>query len=465
MTDGTTIPPLCKALPIVGELPFLLSKKLDHFIELRAQYGDIFTLDVGLMKIVCLCNPAHAQHVLRDQAKNYSKGGALWDALRGIFGNGLPVSEGTFWMRQRRMIQPHFHRESLAKMAELMVEAIDEEIDTWDKYARSGESFDLFSEMTHITMRVIVKTVFGSELEKAQADRMAEAMRYMLDYVFVSMATRSLPAWVPVPGRKRFQEAVATSDKIIFEVIEQRNRVPDRRGGALIDMLIESVDADTNERMTHQELRDEAVSFFLAGYETTSAALGFAFRELNRHPRILREVIDEIDTVLGDRRPTLADTRKLSRCLGVVQESMRLNSPSYWLPRTALEDDVIDGFAISKGQEVGVMTHVIHRHPDVWPDPNRFDPDRFLPDAVQARNPLAWLPFSAGQRQCIGKEFALMEGQFILARILAKYDVRPAYQAEATAVVGAALRPGGGVMIRITKRNAHKSADVQLSPN
>jgi cytochrome P450 len=465
MDVSTKTPPVCKSVPIVGELPYLLTKKLDHLVDLRAQHGDIFLIDMGVMKILGLCHPAHAQHVLRDQSKKYSKGSALWVALRGMLGNGLPVSEGTFWMRQRRMMQPHFHRESLMAMAELMVDAIDEELSTWDKYAQTGQVFDLFHEMTRITMRIIVKTVFGSELDPRKADLMAEEMRYALDYVMVNMATRLVPAWVPVPGRKRFKEAVANIDKLMFEVIEQRHRVSDRRGGALIDMLVAAIDADTNERMTHAEMRDEAVSLFLAGYETTAAAMGFAFRELNQHPRVLREVVDEIDTVLGNRRPTLADSRKLTRCMGVIQEALRLNSPAYWVPRTAIEDDVIDGYPIKKGDEVAVVIHAIHRHPGLWPDPKRFDPDRFLPEAVQGRHQLAWMPFGAGQRLCIGKEFSLMEGQFILARILAKYDIRPAYQATATSVIGAAHRPGGGVMVRITKREARKSIDMQPHVN
>lgn len=458
--EATTTPPLVKSLPVVGEFPLLAWNKLDHMVELRARRGDIFTLDLGFTKIVCLCHPSQAQHVLRDQVKNYSKGNALWDAIRGLLGNGLPTSEGNFWMRQRRMMQPHFHRESLTAMAELMVDAIDEQLALWETHAQSGRPFDLFVEMSRITMRVIVKTVFGSNLEQRQADLIANEMRHTLDYMLVSMATNRLPDWVPVPGRKRFNEAVANIDKIVLDVIAKRHQVSDRRGGAIIDMLMGAIDADTNERMTHQEMRDEAVSLFLAGYETTSAALSFAFRELNGHPRITREVVDEIDTVLGGRRPTIADARKLPRCLGVVQEALRLDSPSYWIPRTAVEDDVIDGYAISKGQEVAIITHVVHRHPDFWPEPERFDPNRFQPDAVQGRHPLAWIPFGAGQRLCIGKEFALMEGQFILARILAKYDVRPAYQETSTRHVGTSLRPGGGVWVRLTKRDENKSTEA-----
>lgn len=456
--EATLTPPHCKTVPVVGELPLVAWKKLDHLVDLRARHGDIFRLDVGFSNIICFCHPKYAQHILRDEAKKYGKGNALWDAIRSILGNGLPVSEGDFWKRQRRMMQPHFHRESLAAMADLMVDAIDEELEGWDKYARSGESIDLFLEMTRITMRVIVKTIFGSVLDRKEVDFVADEMRYALDYVLVNMVTMKAPRWIPVPGRKRYQQTLANLDRVIFEVLDKRTQVSDRRGGALIDMLMSAVDADTNERMTHQELRDEAMSLFLAGYETTSGALGFAFRELNGNPREMQILVDEIDEVLGSRRPVFTDARKLQHCLWAVQEAMRLNSPAYWLPRTALEDDVIGGCEIKKGQEVAVVMHAIHRHPEFWPNPERFDPNRFGPDAAQGRHPLAWIPFGAGQRLCIGKEFALMEGQFILARILAKYDVRPAYQAKVGTALGATWRPDGGVMARISNRRSNALA-------
>jgi len=458
MMETMITPPHCKTVPVVGELPLVAWKKLDHFLDLRARHGDVFTLDVGLSQIICFCHPTYAQHILRDEAKKYGKGNALWDAIRTLLGNGLPVSEGGFWMRQRRMMQPHFHRESLTSMADLMVDAIDEELDSWDAYARSGQPFDLFSEMTHITMRVIVKTIFGSELDRKQVDYVAEEMRYALDYVLVNMMSMKVPRWIPFPGRKRYAETIANLDRVIFEIIDKRAQSTDRRGGALLDMLMSAVDTDTNERMTHQELRDEAMSLFLAGYETTAGALGFAFRELNGNPRQMQTAVDEIDSVLGSRRPVFADARKLPQCLWIVQEALRLNSPAYWIPRTALEDDVIGSYEIKKGQEVAVIMHAIHRNPEIWPDPNRFDPNRFRPEAVQGRHPLAWMPFGAGQRLCIGKEFALMEGQFILARILAKYDIRPAYQAKVGAALGATWRPDGGVMARIFKRRLRPSS-------
>lgn len=445
--------PLSGAVPVLGHLSGLLRKKLDYLVELRERQGDIFTLDLGFMRMVALCHPSHAQHVLRDRARIYGKGNKLWDSIRGLIGNGLPVSEGDFWMRQRRMIQPHFHRESLAAMAELMVDAIDEELASWDAFARSGAPIDIFREMTRITMRVIVKTVFGGQLSQKTADLVGREMGYALDYMLWGLLTHRLPAWAPAPGRKRFKEAVQRIDDVVFDVIASR-KAGDGKGGALLDMLLSSVDEETQQRMTKQELRDEAISMFLAGYETTSSALAFAFQHLNQNPEVLRKLVAEIDTTLKGRRPTIADTRALPYAMGVIQESLRLHGPVYWIPRTAQEDDVIDGYPIRKGQEIVVVCYVIHRHPSAWSDPERFDPTRFDPAAVAQRHPLAWLPFGAGQRLCVGKEFALMEGQFILARILARYEVVPVRGRSTTVHVGTTLRPNGGVWVRLLPRNA-----------
>ncbi len=449
---GRLIPPLSSSTPLMGELPLLLAKQVGHLLTLRQRHGDIYTLDLGFTQMVSLNHPRHAQHVLRDQARIYSKANPLWTAIRGLIGNGLPVSEGDFWLRQRRMIQPHFHRERLAAMVRLMVQAIDEALVTFESYADTDKPIDLFREMTVITMRVIVRTMFGTQLDPAMADLVGHEMGFALDYMFLGMLTQRLPSWVPVPGRARFEEAVRKIDSVLFDIIEQRRKSPEREGGELLSMMLDSVDSETQERMSTQELRDESVAMFLAGYETTSSALSFAFDHLRFAPEILSSLTQEVDRSLAGRVPEMADLRRLPLALAVVQEALRLHGPVYWIPRTAEEDDVIDGFQVKKGQEVAVMVYAIHRHPAFWKDPERFDPSRFSPEAIAARHPLAWIPFGVGQRICIGKEFALMEGQLILSRILSRYRVLLEGSHKVTPHVGTTLRPQNGVWARIRRR-------------
>ena len=445
-------PPPCVPMPLVGDLPFLLGRRLDGLAELRARFGDMFELNLGFMKLVAMNHPDHAQHVLRDRARIYGKGNRLWDSIRGLIGNGLPVSEGEFWRRQRRMIQPHFHRERLASMTGLMVAAIDEELAGWDHYAATGRPVDLFREMTRITMRVIVKTMFGTQLSADAADIVGHEMGYALDYMMLAMLTSGLPGWVPVPGRKRFQAAVAKIDEGLFGLIERRKLEPHQEGGELISMLLDSVDAETSQRMTAGELRDEAMAMFLAGYETTSSTLAFAFHHLLHSPQSLTKLITELDTELAGRLPQFSDLRRLPYSLAVVQEALRLHGPVYWIPRTAQEDDEVCGFQIRKGEEVGVMVYAIHRHPELWSDPLRFDPSRFSSDQVERRHPLAWIPFGVGQRLCVGKEFALMEGQLILARILSRYTLTLDKQRSLKVHVGTTLRPASGIWVQVHPR-------------
>jgi cytochrome P450 len=432
---------------------------LDYFSRCRARYGDIYTLDLGATRLIALNHPRHVQHVLRDQAGNYRKGGPAWDALRALIGNGLPVSEGELWMRQRRMLQPQFHRERLATMYELMVRTIDEELEHWDVAAASGEPLDLAREFPRITLKVIVRTMFGAAIRHEEADSVGREMKYVLDYLIRGLMTQRIPAWVPVPGRRRFQRAGELFDQILFGLIE-RHRREGGSSGELFAMLLDMVDAETGQRMTNQQLRDEAVSIFISGYETTSTTLAWAVHVLLEQPELLRSLVRQSDTVLGERRPGFADLPRLSLASGIMQETLRLYPPTYFLPRTAVEDAELDGFRIPRGSMVGLMTYIIHRHPEFWEEPDRFDPERFSPERSVKRDPLAWLPFGAGQRMCIAKDFALMEGQLILTRAAQRYHFEAVPGRSTQVHLAMTLQTRNGVWARLTRRSRAASVAV-----
>ncbi|WP_437977347.1 cytochrome P450 [Sorangium sp. So ce295] len=444
-------PPSARGFPLVGVLPHLLKDRLDYLVSAREQLGDLYTIDLGLARIVALNHPRHAQHVLRDNARNYSKGGALWESIRALIGNGLPTSEGDLWLRQRRMIQPEFHRDRLAAMCDLMVQAIDDGMAGFGVAAAAGRPVNAERELPHITMKVILNTMFGSGITKEEADAVGGSMKYAIDYMLLGAALRALPGWMPAPGRRRFERSVKTIDENVFRFIAQRRAQPGR-GGDLLSILLATVDAETGEQMSNQQLRDEAVSMFLAGYETTSVTLAWALHFLVENPDLLQALAAEVDAALGDRRPGFADVPRLPLALAVVQEALRIYPPAYWIPRTAVEDDEIDGFHIPAGTLVGIMSYVLHRHPDHWEAPMRFDPGRFTPERARARHPLAFIPFGIGQRQCIGKEFALMEGQLILARLLQRYRVSAVPGRTTRLHVATTLRTSGGVWLRLEPR-------------
>ncbi len=449
----STPPPVVRGVPLLRELPLLASRPLDFFLQGREAHGDIYTVDLGFARVTLLQHPRHAQHVLRDQAARYRKGGAIWDAIRTLIGNGLPASEGEFWRRQRRMMQPHFHRERLAALVDAMVGAIGEGLAPLDAAAASGRPINLVPELTNITMKVIVRTMFGTDIERRDADIIGPEMGYALDFMVRGLLFNALPGWMPVPGRRRYEAAVRTIDDVVYRIIDRRRRA----GGAsadLISMLLDSVDAETGQRMTNKEIRDEAVSIFLAGYETTSVAASWASHFLTRDPGHAEALGREVDEVLGSRAPVFADVPRLRFARMVFEESLRLYAPTYRISRQAVEDDQIDGWHIPKGSTVFLMVHSMHRHPDAWDRPEEFDPLRFSPERSASRPPMSWIPFGVGQRLCIGKEFALMEGPLILAMLAQRYSMKAVPGREVGVHVGTTLRMKDGLWVTLERRRA-----------
>jgi cytochrome P450 len=451
-SSGPSLPPRVPGLPLVGNLPRLLAQRFGFLEAARRQTGEMFMLDLGLGQAIALCHPRHAQHVLVDRARNYTKGGAMWDSIRTFLGNGLPVSEGEFWKRQRRMIQPAFHHQRLVALTGEMIDAIDASLaEAWESAARTGAPFNAAKAFTRMTMNVLVRALFGSGLDPAETERVAQAFTYVNGYMLKGMSTNSLPQWVPVPGRAQYREAIRTVDEIVFRVLE-RGRHSAAMEDSLLSLLLHATDEETGKAMTDAQLRDEAVAIFVAGYETTSSGLAWAFHFLTQQPEAAQRLQAEVDAVLGSRRPTFADLQQLTYTRGVLQEALRMYPPSYWIPRTATEDDELDGYRIPAGTLVAVLTYILHHHPEVWESPERFDPDRFKPERSAGRHKQAWIPFGTGQRQCIGKEFALMEGQLILARVAQRFQASAIPGRVAQLQLSALLHTKNGVWVRLKER-------------
>lgn len=445
-------PPVVGARAFLGSLSSVLRSPLDFLLEQRARHGDVYSLDLGGIRLILLNHPRHAQHIYRDQHACYGKGGPFWDLVRTLFGDGLPVSEGETWRRQRRMIQPQFHRERVSVMIDQLARAVRDSMASWDALADAGRPVNLAPELKRVTMQAIVRVIFGAELDPHDADEIGSEVGHAFDFILRGMLFKSLPPWLPVPGRRRYLTAIRTIDRHILRLVDQRRR----KGGGGMDLLtalMESVDAKTGARMSDGQLRDEVLAMFLAGYETVASMLTSAIDLLAHHPEHARAARDEILEVLGERAPGLPDLPSLGITLAVVQEALRLYPPVFFLPRQALADDEIDGFSIPAGAIVAPVVYVIHRHPNVWEHPGRFDPGRFTAARASGRHPLAWMPFGAGQRQCLGKHVALLEGQLILARILQRYELAPVAATPSHVHLGATARPRGDVQIRFKRRD------------
>lgn len=444
----------------MNRLPDLFKQPFDFFIDSHMRYGDLYVLNLGVGKAIMLNHPRHVQHILRDHTRRYYKGGPLWESVRDIMGNGLAVSEGDFWLRQRRMMQPQFNHQSLAGLTTLMVDAIDDSLNSWE---HTPSPIDISPLMSRITMKIILRTIFGSSMSNAEAEAIEKDVVFMLQYVMLNMLVQKVPPWIPMPGRKRFHNIVRTIDGLLYDKLAAP-REEDDQTIDLLSMLAMQVDDETDERMTDKQLRDEAMTFFIAGADTTAWAATWAFDYLTHYPEVAATLRKEVDTICGSHPPTFEDLHRLTYTRMVVQETTRLRPPAWWVPRTTVEDDEIDGFFIPKDMMIIPNLFTIHRHPDIWDNPHEFDPERFAPGKFSPRHRLAWAPFSTGPRQCIGKEFAIMEAQLILAMVSQRFNLRAGSPHCATAKFATTHQPKGGVMIQISKRpTLHRVASQSLS--
>jgi cytochrome P450 len=436
------LPPGPRGYPLVGLVPLAARLGMPELLLTSwRKYGDVVSLRMPGRTMILLAHPDHVKHVLFDNRANYYKG-ATYDNFRLLSGNGLITSEGDFWKRQRRLAAPAFHASAIAALGTTMTTAATDMLEDWDR--QSAARFDLHHEMTKLTLRIVGEALFGQDLG-ADSDLSTPAFATALHAVVErGNAFVSLPLWVPTPANLRLRRALRLLDRLVYGVIE-RYRQGESRGGQLLSMLMSAVDEETQEKMDDRQLRDEVITMYLAGHETTALALTWTWHLLGENPAAYDRLERELAAVLGGRVPTTADLPHLRYTRMVLEESMRLYSPTWTIARDVREDDEIDGYRIPAGSVVMLSQYVTHRRPDLWPDPERFDPERFAPEAVKQRHRFAYFPFSTGPRVCIGNTFSLVEGTLLLATICQRYRLRPVPGHRVTPDVQITYRPKGGL--------------------
>jgi len=442
---AATDPPRSRGWPLLGSVPALMTGGMDHLDARREALGDLYRIQIGPMPVVLLYHPDHARHVLLEKEANYAKQGTFWSSVRSLIGLGLPTIEGDTWRSRRKMMNPQFKRQRLTALATPMVDAIEERLDTWS----AGEA-KVGDDVSSITMAVIVRTMFGTGMTPEESDTVSEAMSFSLNHMLQKVMTDAFPAWIPMPGRAAHREAVAQIDAILYKLIERRRA--EGGGDDLLTMLLEMRDEDDGTGLTDEQLRDETMSLFIAGYETTASAVSAVCRRMAEDPALWESVREEVDRVLGDRRPTPDDLPELDLVGRVFLEALRTDGPVYFLAREAVDDDELGGHHIAAGTQVSLMLDRIHRHPEFWPDPDRFDPDRFLPENTKGRHPCAYLPFGSGRRHCIGRHFAVMEGSFLIAMIVQRVQFAPVEGQQPTAEYALTRRPKDGLPLEVVPR-------------
>jgi cytochrome P450 len=413
-------------------------------------FGDVVCFRSPPFRSFLVAHPDHIKHVLQENNHAYEKGVVI-AKLKVLIGDGLFSSEGDFWRRQRRLAQPAFHRQRLAGFVATMTDAADAHVARWEQAARAGTPVDVAADMSRLTLGIVGRTLFSRRLDD-EADAVGAVLMEALELLnHRAMSFLSSPLWWPSSANRRLRRAIAALDRVVFEIIEQRRRTGEPRDD-LLGMLLQARDEDTGESMTDRQLRDEVMTFLLAGHETTAVALTWTWHLLAQHPDVEARLAVEATAALGGRTPTIEDIPRLAYARMVVEETMRLYPPVWGFMRQAVKPDVVGGYRIPKGAVLAIVPYVTHRHPAFWDDPERFDPERFTPARVRERPRFAYLPFSGGPRLCIGNEFALMEAQLVLAMVALRFRLRavPGVRVESESRI--TLRPRGGLPMTVTAR-------------
>jgi cytochrome P450 len=414
-----------------------------------ARYGEIFKLKLGAADVHIISSPVLVQDVLVDRNQMFPKNDAM---LRLILGNGLVTnSDHASWLTQRRMMQPMFHRARLAAMGAKMEAATARMLER----LRDATSTDIGVEMMEVTLDIITQAMFSADV-LSQAGSIGPAVNAATHFAQHRLQSPiKLPLSVPLPHHQRFHRAMQTLDAVVGRLIAQRRALHSRgddKPGDLLDMLLEARDADTGEGMGDGQLRDEVLTIFAAGHETTAHTLSFAFAALAQHPDIQAKLHAELDAVLGGRAPTVADLEHLPYTAQVLNETLRLYPAApITSPRLVTQDTQLGGFDLPQGSVIIPSIFNVHRNPQYWDDALTYDPERWVP-GFEPKHRLAFMPFGAGPRKCIGNNLALMEGQLILASLAQKYafKLEPGQTIKLEQAI--TLRPKGGLRLTLEPR-------------
>jgi cytochrome P450 len=446
----TTSPPGPFGHPLFGNLKDLKLHVLEFFSELQENYGDISTIRFSIRKVSYVQSPDFIQHILQENNRNYTKS-LRYEQLKYLLGNGLLTSEGEYWLRQRRMIQPAFHKQKLMILCDEMVKCTQESIDEIAK--KNGEEINIAQEMMALTLQIVGKTLLNADV-KSEAKNVGNALSFLLKAVNRRARTPVLlPLWVPTPQHIKIKKAVNEINQVLDKVFEDRRNNPSERYD-LLSMMMEATYEDTGLQMENKQLRDEVMTLFVAGHETTANALSWTLYLLARYPDELEKCKKEIETVLQGANPTFEMLHELKYLSMVLEESLRMYPPAWIIGRKAIQTDEIGGYKIAPNHNVMISPYALHRDKRFWDEPNKFNPLRFLPDEVKKRPKFAYLPFGGGPRLCIGNNFAIMEMQIVLAMLIQQLNFKLVKNKKVVAEPLITLRPASGIWMKLKSRNS-----------
>lgn len=429
-----------RGLPLIGNVISFRRDVLGLLLESRDRFGDVVRFRLGPMVVHLVAHPELIREVLQERDENYDKETRSSSKIRGMTGLGLLTASGELWRRQRRLIQPAFRPAAVAGFVGRMTEAAEAMLERWESHA--GRPFDIASEMMRLTYTIAGSTLFSADVS-GDVDEVEEAVAVLLAHTYRRLQYLvDPPLWLPTPGNLRFRRARRAVDRVVYRILAQRRR-EEGEPADLVARLLRERDEETGEGMSDEQLRNETLTLLLAGHETTANALAWTFHLLACHPDIQERLRDE--ALASD----LSDLSSFTFTERVLRESMRLYPPIWALERRAVRDDELGGHPIPAGSTVVISPWVTHRHPDFWEEPGRFDPDRFTEERSEGRPSLAYLPFGAGPRFCVGGHFAMMEALVITALVVRRWRLRLVAGRPVIPKAGITLRARDGVWVKL----------------
>ncbi len=435
------------AVPLLGHFPAYARDPLGFVTRVSTEYGGIVPFRLGPYPALLLTDPEAIDEVLVAKSRDFRKSRAA-GRVGVVVGNGLVLSEGETWREHRRVVQPAFQHDRVAAWGETMVRETEAFVSAWaDREAR-----DIHQDMAALTLSIVARTLLDSHLEDRDVERVRRSVMILTDHFdsrFNSLAF-FIPDWLPTPGNLRMRLAVRRLNRIVYRLIATRRAI-DGRGGDAISMLLEASAAEAHP-LTEREIRDEVMTLFMAGHETTAVALAWSLHLLAESPEAAAALEVEVAEVLGDRLPMVVDLPRLRYTEAVVLEALRLYPPAYALSREAIKPTTVAGRALPKGGIAFISVWATHRRPDVFSAPSMFRPERWLDGLARQLPRGAYLPFAEGPRKCIGASFAMQEAVLVLATIARRFSVKPVAVHEIRPRPAVTLRPARPIRLAVQAR-------------
>ncbi len=439
-------PPGPKGGYFSGSVTHFRRDQLGFYDTCARDYGDVVQTKMGPYRILMIYHPDAIEELLVIRARDFIKSPGV-RLLQPLLGDGLLLSEGETWLRQRRLVQPAFHRQRVAGYGDVMTAFTERHVASW----KDRDVIEAHAEMMALTQAIVGKTLFDADVS-GDAHEASEAARVLAEDFGARLSSfRLVPNWLPTPRNLRSRRAIRRLDAIVHRIIAERRSSPEDRGD-LLSMLVHAQDADDGTRMTGQQVRDEAMTMYMAGHETTAVALSWTWYLLAQHPEAEARLADELGGVLGDRAPSVTDLPRLKYAGMVVTESMRLYPPAYGIGRQAVRATEIAGHAIAPKDILIAPTWTVHRDRRWFEEPEAFRPERWEGDLAQRLPRFAYFPFGGGPRQCIGNSFAQMEAVLLLATIAQRFRLSLISGQRITPTPYVTLRPEPGIRMLVCSK-------------